>query len=234
MHGKFSPPTAAETKKQQVQRAAIMGQLAGGVLHDFNNILTVITGTIEILAEAVADRADLTAIASLIDEAATRGAQLTSQLLTFVRAQPSRPNAFNVNDVAAEASRLLRSAFRGRIEISLVLADDLPLAVADPGQLTAAILSLAILARDEMPDGGTLGFRTRLVRAGKTSAPNAAACRDFVAITMHACAHDVAGDYSHGIFLATDQEDLVSGSGGCIIINRSIDGSQVELLLPAA
>ena len=118
MHGKFSPPTAAETKKQQVQRAAIMGQLAGGVLHDFNNILTVITGTIEILAEAVADRADLTAIASLIDEAATRGAQLTSQLLTFVRAQPSRPSAFNVNDVVAEASRLLRSAFRGRIEIS--------------------------------------------------------------------------------------------------------------------
>ena len=52
MHGKFLPPTAAETKKQQVQRAAIMGQLAGGVLHDFNNILTVITGTIEILAEA--------------------------------------------------------------------------------------------------------------------------------------------------------------------------------------
>src|SRR5215471_7628211 len=90
MHGKFSPPTAAETKKQQVQRAAIMGQLAGGVLHDFNNILTVITGTIEILAEAVADRADLAAIANLIDEAATRGAQLTSQLLTFVRGQSWR------------------------------------------------------------------------------------------------------------------------------------------------
>ena len=58
MHGRFPPPAEAELKKQQLQRAAIMGQLAGGVLHDFNNILTVITGTIEILAAAVADRAD--------------------------------------------------------------------------------------------------------------------------------------------------------------------------------
>jgi signal transduction histidine kinase len=236
MHGRFPPPPAgAEVKKQQLQRAAIMGQLAGGVLHDFNNILTVITGTIEILGAAVADRADLAAIASLIDEAATRGAQLTSRLLPLVRDQPSRPCAFDLNAVVAEASRLLRSAFRCKIEIGLALADDLPQAVADPGLLTAAILSLAILACDEMPDGGTLGLRTRPVRAGQTSAPDAAACPDLVAITMLACARDVAGDYAHGIFSETDLvEDLVSGSGGCILINRSIDGSQVEILLTTA
>jgi nitrogen-specific signal transduction histidine kinase len=235
MHGRFPPPDAAEVKKQQLQRAAIMGQLAGGVLHDFNNILTVITGTIEILAAAVADRADLAAIASLIDEAATRGAQLTSQLLTFARGQPLGPCEFDVNAVIAEVSRLLRSAFRGRIEISLAVAHDLPQAVADPGLLTAAILSLAIPARDEMPDGGTLGFRTRLVRAGQTSASDAAACRDFVAIMMHARALGFAGDYSHGILPETDMvEDLVSGAGGCIIINRSTDGSEVEILLPTA
>jgi signal transduction histidine kinase len=235
MHGRFPPPAEAELKKQQLQRAAIMGQLAGGVLHDFNNILTVITGTIEILAAAVADRADLAAVANLIDEAATRGAQLTSRLLAFVRGQPSRPCAFDVNAVVAETSRLLRSTFRCQIEISLALADDLPQAMADPGQLMAAILSLAILARDEMPDGGTLGLRTRLLRAGQTSAPDAAACQDFVVITMDACASDVAGEYSHGIFPETDiMEDLVMESGGGIIINRSTDGAQVEIVLPTA
>ena len=67
------------------QRMDAIGQLTGGVAHDFNNILTVITGTIGILADAVADRPDLMSIARLIDDAADRGAQLTKHLLAFSR-----------------------------------------------------------------------------------------------------------------------------------------------------
>ena len=70
---------------------AIVGHLTGGVVHDFNNLLTVIMGTIEVLGEAVADRPELAAIAGLIAEAAARGADLTSHLLAFARGQPSQP-----------------------------------------------------------------------------------------------------------------------------------------------
>jgi signal transduction histidine kinase len=77
---KSLPAEAAEVQLGQAQRMEIVGQLTGGVVHDFNNILTVISGTIEILAEAVADREDLAAIAGLTAEAAARGANLTSTL----------------------------------------------------------------------------------------------------------------------------------------------------------
>ncbi|MDB5534781.1 MAG: putative sensor histidine kinase with a response regulator receiver domain, partial [Hyphomicrobiales bacterium] len=102
------PPEAVDPLTAQDRRMAIIGQLSGGVVHDFNNILTVIGGTIEILAEAVADRPDLAAIARLIEEAATRGANLTAHLLAFGRGQSSQPRAVDVNAVLVEAARLLR------------------------------------------------------------------------------------------------------------------------------
>src|SRR5450755_3667299 len=98
-------PLRAETADAlvcQARRMEIVGQLTGGVVHDFNNILTVITGTIEILAEAVADRPELAAIAKLIDEAASRGANLTSHLLAFARGQPSQPRGVDVNELLDE------------------------------------------------------------------------------------------------------------------------------------
>ena len=70
----------AEERLRQSQKMDAMGQLTGGVAHDFNNVLTVITGTIEILQEGIADNAELAAISQLIDDAATRGAEITSQL----------------------------------------------------------------------------------------------------------------------------------------------------------
>src|ERR1700724_831516 len=82
---------AAEALSCQTQRMAIVGQLTGGVVHDFNNILTVITGTIEILADAVADRPELAQIAAMVDDAAQRGADLTRHLLAFSRKQPLHP-----------------------------------------------------------------------------------------------------------------------------------------------
>src|SRR4030088_2364110 len=91
----------------QARKMAIVGELTGGVVHDFNNILTVISGTIEILAEAVADRRDLAAIAGLMSEAAARGANLTSNLLAFARGQPSQPRDVDVNALLADAARLL-------------------------------------------------------------------------------------------------------------------------------
>ena len=82
---------AAEERIRQAEKMEAMGQLTGGIAHDFNNILTVITGTIEILADAVQGEAQLAAITRMIDEAASRGADLTQQLLAFARKQPLEP-----------------------------------------------------------------------------------------------------------------------------------------------
>jgi PAS domain S-box-containing protein len=153
---------ARETERQlrQAQKMESVGQLTGGVAHDFNNILTVITGTIEILEEGVADRPDLAAIAKMIDDAADRGAQLTRNLLAFSRRQPLQPRKTNVNELVVETSRLLRPTLGENVEIEAMLDDNASLALIDPSQLTTSLLNLAINARDAMPDGGKLTFET--------------------------------------------------------------------------
>jgi signal transduction histidine kinase len=193
--GRSSPPSAAEIRENQIQKAIIVGQLAGGILHDFNNILTVVTGTIEILSEAVADRPELAAIANLIDQAATRGAKLTSHLLAFGRGQPSLPRQIDVDALIGEAARLLRATLGVQIEIVVVSADDLPPALADPGQLTAALLSLAIVVREAMLDGGKLTFKTEAVRVGRgiPAALGAIKRDDAVVIAVHVSGEKTAG-----------------------------------------
>ncbi|SFO71886.1 PAS domain S-box-containing protein [Bradyrhizobium sp. Ghvi] len=149
-----------EERLRQSQKMDAIGQLTGGVAHDFNNVLTVITGTIEIIREGLADKPDLAAIAQLIDDAASRGAEITSQLLTFARRQPLEPREVDVNGLVVETARLLRPTLGEHVEIVTRLADDAWLAMADPSQLSSAIVNLAVNARDAMPDGGRLTLET--------------------------------------------------------------------------
>jgi len=151
---------AAEQQLRQLQKMDAVGRLTGGVAHDFNNMLTVIMGTIGMLEEGVADRPALAAMARLIDEAAQRGADLTSHLLAFARKQPLRPRPTDVNALIANAERLLRPALGEQVEIGMALAGDLSRALVDATQLTTALLNLAINARDAMPGGGKLTIET--------------------------------------------------------------------------
>jgi signal transduction histidine kinase len=159
----FRQVEATESQIRHAQKMEAVGQLTGGIAHDFNNILTVITGTIEILAEAVADRADLASIARLIDGAAARGADLTAQLLAFARRQPLQPCAVDVNALLVDSARLLRSTLGEHIEIRSMLADNVAPALVDPSQLTTTILNLALNARDAMPKGGKLTLESQNV-----------------------------------------------------------------------
>jgi PAS domain S-box-containing protein len=151
---------AAEAQIRQAQKMDAVGQLTGGVAHDFNNILTVITGTIGILADAVADKPELAAVAKLIDEAADRGANLTKHLLAFARKQPLQPREIDVNALVLETAKLLHPTLGEHIQITPLLAEDAWTAMVDPNQLSTAILNLAINARDAMPNGGKLALET--------------------------------------------------------------------------
>jgi PAS domain S-box-containing protein len=150
----------AEAQLRQAQKMESIGQLTGGIAHDFNNMLTVITGTIDILADAVADRPRLLAIARLISEAADRGAELTRHLLAFARKQPLQPCETNVNSLIGDLERLLKPTLGGQIEFERVLQQSVWPIFVDRGQLDAALVNLALNARDAMPNGGRLTLET--------------------------------------------------------------------------
>src|SRR4029079_1881965 len=136
---RFQEIEATEAQVRQAQKMEAIGQLTGGVGHDFNNILTVITGTIEILGEAVQDRQNLVQITDMISAAAARGADLTRHLLAFARRQPLQPRNTDVNALVSDAARLLRPTLGEQIEIESMLAHDSVPALIDPSQLTTAI-----------------------------------------------------------------------------------------------
>ncbi|MCK1392205.1 PAS domain S-box protein [Bradyrhizobium sp. 1] len=151
---------ASEERIRHAEKMEAVGQLTGGVAHDFNNILTVITGTIEILADAVAREPELVAITKMIDEAAGRGAELTQHLLAFARKQPLQPREIDINSLIVDTVKLLRPTLGEQIQIESVFEDENCVAIVDPNQLTTAILNLALNARDAMPSGGKLIVET--------------------------------------------------------------------------
>jgi signal transduction histidine kinase len=239
MRTQSRPIDAAETLENQRRRSMLVGQLAGGILHDFNNIFTVISGTIEILEEAVADRPDLAAVANLIDEAAARGARMASHLLAFARGQPSQLRGVDVNALLDEATRLLRPALGAQIEMVSIAAPDAALALADPGQLMAAVLGLAMMARNAMPEGGKLTFETMNARGPEvlsTAPGEAIAADDGIVIAVRASRCEIAGADADRIFAdLAAVEDFVRRSGSRIRTGQHDSGCGVaEIHLPKA
>jgi signal transduction histidine kinase len=192
----------ADQQLRQAQKMEAVGQLTGGIAHDLNNLLTVITGTIEILAEGVADRPELVMITRMIDNAAARGADLTQRLLAFARKQPLRPREVDVNSLVTEATRLLRSTLGEQIEVHLVLDGDASRALIDPSLLTNAILNLALNARDAMPEGGKLTIETCNVVLDESyaSAHGDVAAGDYVLVAVADCGHGIPADILDHVF----------------------------------
>jgi PAS domain S-box-containing protein len=186
-----------EERLRQSQKMDAIGQLTGGVAHDFNNVLTVITGTIEIIREGLADKPELAAIAQLIDDAASRGAEITSQLLTFARRQPLEPREIDVNALVVETAKLLRPILGEHVEIVTRLADDAWPAMADPSQLSSAIVNLAVNARDAMPDGGRLTLETANRELGGTGDGDSGS---YVMLAISDTGHGIPADIRDRVF----------------------------------
>jgi PAS domain S-box-containing protein len=150
-----------EERLRQSQKMEAIGTLAGGVAHDFNNILMVISGYSSVLAEALGTNPKLLGHVEQIRKAGERAAALTRQLLAFSRKQTLQPTQLNLNDVVTGIEKLLHRLIGEHITISTNLAMDLGMVLADAGQMEQVILNLAVNARDAMPEGGKLSIETR-------------------------------------------------------------------------
>jgi PAS domain S-box-containing protein len=146
----------AEERLRQSDKIEAIGKLTGGVAHDFNNLLTVILGNAELLAERHGLDAEGRRMAGAILDAAERGAELTTGLLSFARKQPLAPRALDTGAVMAELRGLLSRTLPANVDLQIVVDADVWMVEADPSQMNAALLNLAVNARDAMPEGGKL------------------------------------------------------------------------------
>ncbi len=152
-----------EQRLRQAQRLEAVGTLAGGVAHDFNNILTIIKGHSALLLMEMGHPNRVQEIASTIDRASRRGSELVGQLLAFARKSDGSFTATSINQRIQEITKMLREAMPRNINFVINLDESLPDIVADPGQVERVIINLATNARDAMPEGGILTFSTSRV-----------------------------------------------------------------------
>lgn len=151
-----------EDSLRHSQKMEAIGRLAGGVAHDFNNMLTVISTSADLLMIHSSMNHETCEIIKSIQDAVARAQGLTSQLLLFGRNSIPRQQYLNLNEVVTNICRLLNRVIGEQIRLSSELAPDLPSILMDPSQLDQVIINLAVNARDAMPRGGNLLLRTSL------------------------------------------------------------------------
>jgi signal transduction histidine kinase len=169
-----SQRAAAEAALQQAQRMEAIGQLASGVAHDFNNLLTTVVGNVDRIAYDAQATPRIVRLADAALNAAMRGASLTAQLLAFARRQPLNPSIVQVDRLLDAMLPLIKDAVGETVSVSCRSAPDLSPIRIDPGQLQAALLNVALNARDAMPRGGDLRIEARNVTIDASEATSRA------------------------------------------------------------
>jgi signal transduction histidine kinase/CheY-like chemotaxis protein len=149
-----------EDQLRQAHKMESIGRLAGGVAHDFNNILTGIGGYTELVLDRLDTASPLREDLGEVQRLAKRAADLTQQLLAFSRRQPLEPRILNLNDTVADTSKMLKRVIGEDIDFQFAPAPDLGNVRADPGQIEQILMNLAVNSRDAMPTGGKLTIET--------------------------------------------------------------------------
>ncbi|TDJ65093.1 MAG: PAS domain-containing sensor histidine kinase [Proteobacteria bacterium] len=236
----------SEKALRQTQGMEAVGQLTGGLAHDFNNLLAVILGHAEFLHDEIGDHRSV----AMIERAATRGAELTRRLLAFSRQQALQPRTIDLVELLAGIDVLFRRTLGKAVEFSTHLPKELWPVTADPRQLESALLSLAINARDAMPDGGTLEIECSNIglREGDISVGGEGAAGDYVQIAVRDTGTGIpegqiarafepdsaATAEGSGLGLSMVYGFVRQSGGDAAIESEPGKGTEVRLLLPRA
>jgi signal transduction histidine kinase/pSer/pThr/pTyr-binding forkhead associated (FHA) protein/ActR/RegA family two-component response regulator len=171
---------------QQAQKMQAIGTLAGGVAHEFNNILAAIQGYTQLIGMRVGEESPLREYVHEVGNSCQRAAGLVRKILTFSRMDASERVLVKPNQMVEDVTKLLRQTLPPDIAIDLDLQAGLPFVSAEPAQIEQLLLNLGVNARDAMPQGGTLAVRTRLLRVDEPfSRSNLwATCASYVEVVM--------------------------------------------------
>lgn len=161
-----------EERLIRAQKMEAVGTLAGGMAHDFNNLLTAILGYAEIILSMTQEGDPFHKPATIIHDAAKRGADFGKKILTISRKEKIETRPVDINEIIRNSMELLRRSMPKNIEIVTNLKEDIPQTKADPSQLQQVIINLAVNARDAMPDGGKLLIETSAVGLENGAADN--------------------------------------------------------------
>lgn len=232
------------------RRLDALGQLTGGIAHDFNNLLTVISGNLQLLEiDLPEDPATRKTLASA-SRAVERGAALTRKLLAFSRRQHLLPRAVRTVQLLADLSEMLGRTLGERIAVIAECSNEVPAVYADEGELEAALINLALNARDAMPHGGRLAIAARPYHVASAEDDPRLAPGTYVVFTVSDNGEGIPADILEHVlepFFTTKEAGKGSGlglsmvygfvkqSGGHFHIESQVDhGTRVELFLPAA
>jgi signal transduction histidine kinase/CheY-like chemotaxis protein len=239
-----------EERLRHAQKMEALGQLAGGVAHDFNNVLTGILACATAIAEEAPRGSPAEEAARVIEQAGRRAAELTRQLLGFARRGKLRAAPVDVHAAVAEAARLLARTLDPRIVLVQRLEAAHATVFGDAGQLQQAILNLAVNARDALPRGGTVTFATSNVeRTAADLAAHPAACPGrYVALSVADTGAGIPPELRERIFepFFTTKEPgrgtgmglatvygIATNHGGLVELESEPDrGARFTLLLP--
>lgn len=193
---------AMEARMRQGQRLEALGQLAGGVAHDFNNILTAVIGFTDLVYESMPDDGRFRADLLQVRRAADRAAMLTRQLLTFSRQQVLQPRTLSVEEVVKDLEPMLRRIIGSHVTLRVECAPDLWPVFIDVGQLEQVIVNLVINARDALPDGGDISIVVKNVTRDPDDQDAAQRARagEYVSLGIHDTGVGIPEDVRQHIF----------------------------------
>jgi two-component system, cell cycle sensor histidine kinase and response regulator CckA len=203
-----------EAQLARSQRMEAVGRLAGGISHDFNNMLTVIHSTADMVFDRLPKTDALREDIREIARAADRAASLTRQLLAFSRKQVLTPLVMNLNECASEVVRMLKRLIGEDIEIVSDLYGGIGMVLADPGQMEQVLMNLSINARDAMPNGGTLRIATANATVDEDGARTIGiASGDYVTLTVQDTGSGIAPELLDRIFEPFFSTKAETGNG---------------------
>ncbi len=241
-----------EDQLRQSQKIEAIGQLTGGITHDFNNLLTVVLANCELLANRFQDDEFASDLLNDVIAAAESGSSLTRQMMGFARQSPLEPKVLDLNTLVEDMTDMLVRSLGETIEVRRKLATDLGMTYADPGQIQNAILNLAINARDAMPNGGRLTIETARMVVDETLASEGLGLEPgrYIRLTVSDDGTGMSADVRERVvepFFTTKEPGKGTGlglsmvhgfakqSGGNLEIYSELrHGTSVNLYLPAA